>query len=111
MKSRLWTLLLLLPGCELFVTDNPTNCVRVSNLCSAAEFCDTVTQRCQTLDCRVNTTPVSYTHLLGAAQLRLRSNTHHTSLDQRGIPAPITLSGSLQSRNLVLKSSRLMGMY
>jgi hypothetical protein len=70
MKSRLWTLLLLLPGCELFVTDNPTNCVRVSNLCSAAEFCDTVTQRCQTLDCRVNTTLCTATEYCSSATNR-----------------------------------------
>lgn len=70
MKSRLWALLLLLPGCELFVTDNPTNCVRVSNLCSAAEYCDTETQRCQTLDCRVNTTLCTATEYCSLATNR-----------------------------------------
>jgi hypothetical protein len=56
MKRRLSAFMLLLSGCELFVTDNPSNCARVANLCSAAEYCDAVTQRCQTLDCTVNTT-------------------------------------------------------
>lgn len=70
MNRSLWTLLLLLSGCDLFVTDNPSNCVRVSNLCSATEYCDAVTQRCQTLDCTVNTTLCAATDYCSTATHR-----------------------------------------
>jgi hypothetical protein len=73
MKRRLSAFLLLLSSCELFVTDNPRNCARVANVCSAAEYCDTVTQRCQTLDCMVNTTLCEQTEYCSSGHPSLHS--------------------------------------
>jgi hypothetical protein len=46
---------LLLPGCESLFLDNPANCVRRPEACGREERCNTETQRCETLDCTVNT--------------------------------------------------------
>lgn len=42
-------------GCESFFLDNPSNCVRRPEACGREERCNVETQRCETLDCTVNT--------------------------------------------------------
>lgn len=42
-------------GCESLFLDNPTNCVRRPDACGREERCNVETQRCETLDCTVNT--------------------------------------------------------
>jgi hypothetical protein len=45
---------LALPACDSLLLDNPANCVRNVDSCSADEFCNAETRRCETLDCTVN---------------------------------------------------------
>lgn len=47
--------LFLAAGCESFFLDNPSNCVRRPEACGREERCNLETQRCETLDCTVNT--------------------------------------------------------
>ncbi len=44
-----------LTGCESFFVENPNNCLSHPTACSADEYCDPVSQSCQTRDCTVNT--------------------------------------------------------
>lgn len=44
-----------LTGCESFFIENPNNCLRHPTACSADQYCDPVSQSCQTRDCTVNT--------------------------------------------------------
>lgn len=56
---------LLLLGCDSLVANNPANCVINANACSANQFCNQVTQSCETLDCTINSTlcsPQEYCH-------------------------------------------------
>lgn len=47
--------LVLGAGCESLFLDNPSNCVRSPDACNREERCNVETQRCETLDCTVNT--------------------------------------------------------
>lgn len=55
MTNRLLAFALCLLSCDSLFVDNPANCVRRPQTCSTDEFCDAVSQSCQTLDCTVNT--------------------------------------------------------
>lgn len=45
---------LSLIGCDALLSNNPANCVINAGACTASQFCNQVTQRCETLDCTVN---------------------------------------------------------
>lgn len=55
LRKRLVASVLLLCGCEPLFVNNPANCVQNQNACSRDERCNAETQRCETLDCGVNT--------------------------------------------------------
>lgn len=53
--QRLVASALLLCGCEPLFVSNPANCVQNQSTCGRDERCNLETQRCETLDCGVNT--------------------------------------------------------
>jgi hypothetical protein len=54
MTIRLSVFALCLLSCDSLFVDNPANCVRRPQICSTEEFCDPVSQSCQSLDCTLN---------------------------------------------------------
>lgn len=54
MMNRLSVFALCLLSCESLFVDNPANCMRRPQACSAEEYCDAVSQSCQSLDCTLN---------------------------------------------------------
>ena len=54
MRHLLWPSVWLLVGCESIYMDNPRNCVLNQDACADTERCNTVTQQCESADCRKN---------------------------------------------------------
>ncbi len=50
-RLPIFLLSLCVSGCDSFLIDNPENCVRYAAACSPDQFCDPVSQSCQSLDC------------------------------------------------------------
>jgi hypothetical protein len=61
---------LLLPSCDALFQTNPNNCMLTPNVCSSDEYCDPVSESCQTLDCTINTTLCSSSEYCDPASKR-----------------------------------------